>query len=180
MKYFAVALLVATVSTQMPGMGISGPSAGAKAIGHTYETGINADPAKDAAYWNDELGVSSHSTGNYTYTIKPNEYTSWNGISYTHNYDSTGTHGGANRIPVHDYPVFDNGVEKQQQTIDAHPKTEYGTHLHTAVPEPCTTCWQWAHDPHFCWDMYTLIEWFRRLLNSNFLNDKLKYLRILI
>ena len=94
------------------------------------------DPAKDAAYYPD------HNTGNYTYSIKPNEYTSWNGMSYTHNYDSTGKHGGANRIPEHDYPNYDNGVEKQQQTIDAHPKTEYGNHPHTAVPEPCTTCWQ--------------------------------------
>ena len=99
---------------------------------------IDMDPAKDAAYYPD------HNTGNYTYSIKPNEYLSWNGISYTHNYDSTGKYGGANRIPEHNYPAYDNGVEKQQQTIDAHPKTEYGTHKHTAVPEPCTTCWQWA------------------------------------
>ena len=143
MKFFALAALVATTSAGMPGMGIGAPTAGPAAVDHnSYATGIAEDPAHDAAYWNAEIGAPSHSTGNYTYSIKPNEYTSWNGISYTHNYDSTGTHGGANRIPPHDYPVFDNGVEKQQQTIDAHPKTEYGTHLHTAVPEPCTTCWQ--------------------------------------
>merc|ERR1712086_614143 len=121
MKYtIACALAIATVSTIKIG-----------------QKDIDMDAAKDAAYYPD------HNTGNYTYSIKPNEYTSWNGISYTHNYDSTGKYGGANRIPVHDYPLFDNGVEKQQQTIDAHPKTEYGSGgLHTAVPTPCTTCWQ--------------------------------------
>ena len=148
MKTFCFALLAATVSSGMPGMGIGAPTAGPTAIAasaadYTYPVGINADPAMDAAYFNAAKGGVSHSTGNYTYSIKPNEYTSWNGISYTHNYDSTGKYGGANRIPVHDYPLFDNGVEKQQQTIDAHPKTEYGSGgLHTAVPTPCTTCWQ--------------------------------------
>merc|ERR1712086_594817 len=111
MKTFCFALLAATVSSGMPGMGIGAPTAGptviaASAADYTYPVGINADPAMDAAYFNAANGGVSHSTGNYAYSIKPNEYTSWNGISYTHNYDSTGKYGGANRIPAHDYPLL--------------------------------------------------------------------------
>jgi|ERR1740115_247798 len=135
MKFTIVCALVAAVQTIVtPGDATDTKNNAAGAAPTPYVGGINPDVSKDAAYYNEIVGGPSHSTGNYTYSIKPNEYTSWNGISYTHNYDSTGTHGGANRIPVHDYPVYDNGAEKQQQTIDAHPKTEYGEHRHSAAP----------------------------------------------
>ena len=93
--------------------------------------GIDMDPAHDAAYW-----PPYYNTGNYTYSVKPNEYTGWNGDSYTHNYQSTGDFSGANRVPDHKVPAFTLGIDKPSQI-----KTEYGEHPHTAKPEPCTSCW---------------------------------------
>lgn len=70
--------------------------------------GIDMDPAHDAAYW--PLNVN---TGNYTYSVKPNEYTSWNTDSvYTHNYQTTGDFSGANRVPEHTVPAFDLGIDE--------------------------------------------------------------------
>ena len=76
---------------------------------------ISMDPALDAAYNPTQITIADP-----TYSVKANEYTSWNGDSYTHTYDSTGLHGGANRIPVHEVPVLANGDDKH-----GHPKTEY-------------------------------------------------------
>ena len=107
MKYTALCALVATIS----------------AI-RLENRDIDMDPAHDAAYF------PTHNTGNYTYSIKPNEYRGWNGGYFTHNQDSTGGHMGAFRVPDHRDPEWEMGHDSNSNGI----KTEYGSHPHTAQP----------------------------------------------
>ena len=117
MKYtIACALAIATVST----IKIS-------------QKDIDMDPAKDAAYYPD------HNTGNYTYSIKPNEYMGWNDGSYTWNFKTTGEWTGANRDTEHFVPAWELGRDTTAKEGGAnHPKTEWGTehkgYNHTASP----------------------------------------------
>ena len=140
MKFTIVCALVAAVQTIVtPGDTTDTKNSKVAAAPSPYDCTPDMDVSKDAAYYNHIVGGPSHSTGNYTYSIKPNEYMGWNDGSYTYNYKTTGDHFGDNRDTEHYIPAYELGKDTTVKEGGAnHPKTEYGTehkgYNHTASP----------------------------------------------